>query len=241
MRRLSHWRALLRRLEWPTVVAVVLVVAAIALAVWPLHPRQGATPAATATEAPPLPAGPPWIHGRADARFTVTLYADLECPYCQGYFPQLKRWIDANPDVQLQWHHLPLAIHEPAASHEARLAECAGEVEGQAGFWKAVEWIYGHTQGEGQGLRAGAAYPGMTPGLQACLDSPRPQGVVQRQTKEAQRAGVSGTPSLQLRERHTNRAMDLAGPIDGDALLSALDLLVSAKKENSGSISRAAR
>ncbi|MCC4607855.1 DsbA family protein [Xanthomonas campestris pv. zinniae] len=241
MRRLSRLHALLLRLEWPTVLAALLVVAAIAMAVWPLAPRQGATPATATTEAPPLPPGPPWIHGRADARFTITLYADLECPYCRGYFPQLKRWIDKNPDVQLQWHHLPLAIHEPAASHEARLAECAGEVEGQAGFWNAVEWIYGHTQGEGQGPRASAAYPGMTPRLQACLDSPRPQEVVQRQTEEAQRAGVSGTPSLQLRERHTNRAMDLAGPIDGDALLSALDLLVSAKKENSGSISRATR
>ncbi|MEA9822441.1 thioredoxin domain-containing protein [Xanthomonas campestris pv. raphani] len=241
MQRFSGWRALLMRLEWPTILAILLVVAAIVLAVWPLHPRQGATPAATATEAPPLPPGPPWIHGRADARFTVTLYADLECPYCQGYFPQIKRWIDANPDVQLQWHHLPLAIHEPAASHEARLAECAGEVKGQAGFWSAVEWIYGHTQGEGQGLRAGEAYPGMTPALEACLDSLRPQRIMQRQTEEALRAGVSGTPSLQLRDHHTNRTMDLAGPINGDALLSALDLLVSSKKRTPAAFQNASR
>ncbi|MCC4586430.1 thioredoxin domain-containing protein [Xanthomonas sp. NCPPB 1067] len=230
MRRFSRVRTLLLRLEWPTILAIVLVVAAIALAVWPLAPRQGTTPASTTTAAPPLPPGPPWIHGRADARFTVTLYADLECPYCQGYFPQLKRWIDANPDVNLQWHHLPLAMHEPAAGNEARLAECAGEVEGQVGFWKAVEWIYGHTQGEGQGLQAGATYPGMTPALQACLGSPRPQEVVQRQTEEAQRARVSGTPSLQLQDRRTGKAMTLAGPIEDDALLSAMDLLTHSEK-----------
>ncbi|MEA9585987.1 thioredoxin domain-containing protein [Xanthomonas sp. WHRI 10064A] len=230
MQRFARLRALLVRLEWPTVLAVVLVVAAIALAVWPLDPRQGAKPAATATQAPPRPPGPPWIHGRADARFTVTLYADLECPYCQGYFPQLKRWIDANPDVNLQWHHLPLPMHEPAAGNEARLAECAGEVGGQAGFWNAVEWIYGHTQGDGQGLQAGAAYPGMTTALKACLDSPRPQGVVQRQAEEALRAGVSGTPSLQLQDRRTSKVVELAGPIEGDALLSALDLLTRAVK-----------
>ncbi|GKT24382.1 thioredoxin domain-containing protein [Acidovorax sp. SUPP3334] len=230
MQRFYRLRALLLRLERPTVLAAVLVVAAITLAVWPLAPRQGTTPAATATQAPPLPPGPPWIHGRADARFTVTLYADLECPYCQGYFLQLKRWIDANPDVNLQWHHLPLPMHEPAAGHEARLAECAGEVGGQAGFWSAVEWIYGHTQGEGQGLQAGATYPGMTPAMQACLDSRRPQEVVKRQTEEAQRAGVSGTPSLQLQDRRTSKAVELAGPIEGDALLSALDLLTRAVK-----------
>src|SRR3546814_6547647 len=44
------------------------------------------------------PAGPPWLYGRADARFTVVGYADLECPYCRAYFPALKRWIDAHPE-----------------------------------------------------------------------------------------------------------------------------------------------
>ncbi|MBB4133371.1 DsbA family protein [Xanthomonas sp. 3075] len=226
MQRFSGWRALLRRLEWPTVLAILLVVAAIVLAVWPLHPRQGATPAATATQAPPLPPGPPWIHGRADARFTITLYADLECPYCQGYFPQLKRWIDENPDVNLQWHHLPLPMHEPAAGKEARLAECAGEVEGQAGFWKVVEWIYKNTQGEGQGLQAGTAYPGMTPALQACLGSPRPKAIVQRQVEAARQAGFSETPLLRLEDKRSVKSMVLTGAIDGDALLSAIDLLV---------------
>jgi protein-disulfide isomerase len=45
----------------------------------------------------PAPAGPPWRYGRADARFTVVEYADLECPFCRAYFAVLKRWIDAHP------------------------------------------------------------------------------------------------------------------------------------------------
>jgi protein-disulfide isomerase len=77
--------------------------------------------------------GPPWIYGKPDARFTVVEYADLECPYCRAYFPVLKHWIDANPDVNWQWHHLPLSIHEPAATSEARLAECVGETGDSAG------------------------------------------------------------------------------------------------------------
>src|SRR3546814_12901129 len=71
-----------------------------------------------------------WLYGRADARFTVVGYADLECPYCRAYFPALKRWIDAHPEVNWQWHHLPLSMHEPAATAEARLAACAGETGG---------------------------------------------------------------------------------------------------------------
>jgi len=47
----------------------------------------------------PAPAGPPWRYGRADARFTVVEYADLECPFCRAYFAVLKRWIDEHPEV----------------------------------------------------------------------------------------------------------------------------------------------
>ena len=69
--------------------------------------------------------------GNPEGRFTLTLYADLECPFCREYFPQLKRWVGNNTDVALQWHHQPLAAHEPAASAEARLAECAAEAGGR--------------------------------------------------------------------------------------------------------------
>lgn len=31
-------------------------------------------------------AGPPWLYGSADARFTVIGYADLECPHCRAYW-----------------------------------------------------------------------------------------------------------------------------------------------------------
>ncbi|MEA5673491.1 thioredoxin domain-containing protein [Pseudomonas sp. MH2] len=70
------------------------------------------------------PDGPPWIYGNPEARFTVALYADLECPHCQVYLPQLQRWVVTNDHVNLAWHHLPLPQHEPAASREAALAEC---------------------------------------------------------------------------------------------------------------------
>ena len=87
-------------------------------------------------------------------------YADLECPFCRAYFVVLKRWIDAHPEVSWQWHHLPLPLHEPAASAGARLVECVGEAGGQAAFWRqAAEWVYTHTRGDGQGLPRACAIP----------------------------------------------------------------------------------
>jgi protein-disulfide isomerase len=187
---------------------------------------QNRTQAAPSTPSPPAtPSGPPWRYGRPDARFTVVEYADLECPFCRTYFPVLKRWIDGHPEVNWQWHHLPLAMHEPAASAEARLVECIGETGGGAAFWQAVDWVYARTRGDGQGLPEGLRYPDLTPATQQCLDSDRPDAMIRAQAAEAATNGVTATPALQLRDRETGRTLLLHGPVEGDALLSALDLI----------------
>ena len=165
-------------------VVALLMAAALTTAAWlglrpQSPPAEPDFPSAEATPAPATaPAGPPWRYGRADARFTVVEYADLECPFCRAYFAVLKRWIDAHPDVSWQWHHLPLPLHEPAASAGARLVECVGEAGGQAAFWQAAEWVYTHTRGDGQGLPEGLRYPDLTPAAQQCLDSDRPDALI---------------------------------------------------------------
>lgn len=212
-----------RRLRLRWVAAAFMLVG---LLVWLLAKAPDETPLPhTPRTSSDLPAGPPWIYGQADARFTLTEFADLECPYCQAYFPRLKQWIDTNPDVNLQWHHLPLPMHEPAATREALLAECAGEVGGHAGFWQAVGWIYANTRSEGQGLPPDTRFPAVTPALQSCLDSPRPADIVRRQSEEGKHAGISATPVLRLLDRQTGKTLVLNGPIDGDGLFSAIDLL----------------
>lgn len=175
----------------------------------------------------PVPAGPPWRYGRPEARFTVIEYADLECPFCRTYFPVLKRWIDGHPEVNWQWSHLPLSMHEPVASAEARLVECVGQVGGSSAFWQAVEWVYANTRGDGQGLPEGLRYPDLTPAAQQCLNNDRPNVVIRTQAAEAAKNGVTATPTLQLRDNRTGKTVLLPGPVEGDALLSACDLLAA--------------
>lgn len=180
----------------------------------------------------PHPSGPPWRYGPGAARFTVIVYADLECPFCQSYTPELQQWIASQHDVNLQWHHLPLSIHQPAATQQALWVECAGEAIGHAGFWDAVSWVYAHTRGDGLGLPPGVAYPEhgspeQQQAVRACLASERPAAVVSAQAQEARQAGVDATPSLRLIDHASERSMLLSGPVIGDALLSALDLLSS--------------
>lgn len=207
--------------------------AALAVLLWGLwvspEPEEHATTGASGAE---IAAGPPWRYGSAQSRFTVIIYADLECPFCQSYTPVLRAWIDTHPDVNLQWHHLPLAMHEPAATEEARWVECVGEISGHARFWEAVGWVYQHTRGGGQGLPPGTAYPD-DGAVQACLNSERPALAVRNQADQARKDGLEATPSLRLVDRESDRSMTLTGPVMGDALLSALDLLVSQEQEAS--------
>ena len=209
----------------------LLIVVTIGIASWMLrrvpHPAIESMSLATAGSEASKPAGPPWLYGRADARFMVVGYADLECPYCRAYFPALKRWIDAHPEVNWQWHHLPLSMHEPAATAGARLAECAGETGGHAAFWQAVAWRGSTTHGDGQGLPEGLRHPELTPAMDGCLDSERPDAVIHAQTAEAAQQGIAATPALQLRDRESGKTLQLHGPVEGDALLSAIDSLAA--------------
>ena len=213
------------RLSWPWVLAAVLVAL---LLIWLVSRYSGkSTPQTSTPVSVTQVAGPPWQMGNPEGRFTLTLYADLECPFCRSYFPVLKRWVAGNADVALQWHHLPLAAHEPAASAEASLAECAAETGGHAAFWQAIEWVYAHTRSDGLGLPEGLRYPGLNPAVEQCLASERPEALIRAQAEDAMKGGVTATPSIRLHDRQTGQAILLQGPIEGDALLSAMDLLAA--------------
>lgn len=172
------------------------------------------------------PSGPPWIYPpRADARYTIVLYADLECPYCKAYLPALKAWVDRHPQAALHWRHLPLAFHEPATTELAVMAECAGMVGGHDAFWNSVTWLFRHTRGEGHGLPSETSLPGMTPALRECLDSNAGKEAVLEQASQARQEGIDATPTLKLSDRNTGKEMVLSGAVEDDALLSAFDLL----------------
>ncbi|MBK0032599.1 thioredoxin domain-containing protein [Erwinia sp. S43] len=217
-------RFILSRRLGPVVALAALLVA---LGIWYLANPSGSSPKIGADNAVSqhFQAGPPWRYGRADARFTLVLYADLECPYCKSYYPTLKTWIDQHTETNLQWHHLPLPMHEPAASQQARLAECVGEAGGHTGFWQAVTWIYQHTRSDGAGIPDNIAYPSLTPAIQTCLNSLRPQAIIQAQASEASNERITATPTVKLIDGKSGRTLVLSGPVEGDTLLSALDLL----------------
>lgn len=176
----------------------------------------------------------PWIVGPRNARFTVVAYLDLRCPYCRSYLPQLLAWIRATPETNLEWHHLPLTTHEPEATALARLAECAGISGGDEAFWAAVSWLYqSESQSRSDLLRN---VKSIDQGRFArCVDGLEPDALIRNQAQSALSAGISGTPSLRIVDTLRARDLTLAGPVNSDALLSAIDWLISTPVENAES------
>ena len=57
------------------------------------------------------------------------------------------------------------------------------------------------------------------------MASERVDAAIRAQAAEATKSGVTATPSLRLLDRQMGQSILLQGPIEGDALLSAMDML----------------
>ena len=174
----------------------------------------------------------PWTFGQVNARWTVTEFADLECPYCKIYTPALKAWVQQQKNVNLQWHHLPLDFHGSAAIHEARIVECAGELDGAPAFWQAVDQVFERTRSNGLGFDGQLDINDVGhQALMACAANNKQISLrISRQAEEALKSGVTATPTVLIRDNKTGRSLKLEGPANDVMLLSAIDLLI--QKDN---------
>lgn len=171
----------------------------------------------------------PWYFGPATARWLITEYADLECPYCQAYTPQLKRWVSQKPDVKLMWHHFPLLDHGFAAERKAQIVQCAGHLGGAEAFWTAIDQVLLHRGGNVQGLAAEIEVGSVPPGsLSKCADTDLEiASQVSQQRTDAQRRGIVATPTLEITDTRTGHSVRLEGAVDEVTLLSAMDGLAA--------------
>jgi protein-disulfide isomerase len=72
------------------------------------------------------------VRGPANAKLTVVLFSDFECPFCSRVEPSLKQLEEAYPgQVRIVWKHLPLPMH--ASAMPAALAAEAAREQGK--FW----------------------------------------------------------------------------------------------------------
>ncbi|WP_425928753.1 DsbA family protein [Pseudomonas sp. NyZ201] len=169
-----------------------------------------------------------WFYGKASARWTITEYADLECPYCRVYTPQLKQWVSEQDNVKLAWHHFPLDTHGAAAVSEARLVQCAGTLGGASAFWQAIDQVLLRSRSNGQGLAGGLKLPGVSAeDLSHCARTEVIRAAVDRQLAQAKSRGIAATPTIEVTDSLTGHSIRMEGPVDSVALLSVIDDLAA--------------
>jgi protein-disulfide isomerase len=161
--------------------------------------------------APPQPAGPvappPAVYrrvsvrpddparGPADAKLTVVLFSDFQCPFCARVEPSLKQVEEAFPgQVRIVWKHQPLPMH-PQAIPAAVAAEAARE---QGKFWQMHDRIFADQRAlDDATLSRYAKEIGLDVRRYAqAVAAKRGAARIEEDQKLAQSAGATGTPTL---------------------------------------------
>lgn len=152
--------------------------------------------------------------GAADAKVTVQIFGDYQCPYCMRSLvtlAQLERKFAGR--IRFVWRHYPLSFHDNAAL----AAEAAQEVFAQKGataFWKYHDLLFEAQMVGGLGrpnLESLAKKTGVDMHrFRAALDSHRHKVEIDRDVDAANKAEIGGIPAFLINDYFVAGAQPVA-------------------------------
>ncbi|MFH1530947.1 MAG: DsbA family protein [Pseudomonadota bacterium] len=136
--------------------------------------------------------------GPADAKVTVVIFADFDCPYCRVVSPRLKEIRDAlGDDVALVFKLFPVKAHG-AQAVETSKAGWAAHLGGC--FWGLHDEMYEHFEDHGaadiEGMAARAGCDGAA--FRAAQRAGSTTEAVRELKREGVKLGVKSTPTIFL-------------------------------------------
>lgn len=155
--------------------------------------------------------------GPADAKVTLVIFNDFECPYCRELARTLRS--DAFQQkygkvVRIIFKDYPIASIHPWARAAAEAGHCVGDGRPEV-FWKFHDWIFEH-QGEvtPDNLRQKVLDFGKEHGLDAgklgaCMDSHEKASEVDASLKQGRELLIEQTPTFFLNGRKVPGALPL--------------------------------
>lgn len=138
---------------------------------------------------------PSW--GPEDAKVTIEAFSDFQCPYCKKFaeetLPQLKE--DFGDRVRYIARDLPLASIHPVATAAAEAAGCANN---QGVYWEYHDLLYQNQASLSEAALVEYAIDAGADESQFsdCLTEREQMAEVLLDVQDAQRQGVSSTPSF---------------------------------------------
>ncbi len=165
--------------------------------------------------------------GPSNAPVTLVLFSDFQCPFCARVVPTLHRLEDTYKDkLRIVFRDMPLLqIHKDAAK-AAEAASCAAE---QGKFWEMHDKMFENQNAlQVAELKKSAATLGLdSAAFDGCLDSGKYVAEWQKDSADAQRYGVAGTPAAFVNGRFLSGAQ----PYESFAQIIDEELELTAAKE----------
>lgn len=156
-------------------------------------PSAPAAPQPVAGTAPAVDAKADHIRGNVNAKVTLLVYSDFECPFCGRFVPSLEQAAKEYGDkIRIVFRHFPLSFHQQAMP-AALSAECASE---QGKFWEFHDELFKNQTGLGDAFFKSTATKlglNMTK-FNDCVSSAKYTQKIQDQQAGGSAAGVGGTP-----------------------------------------------
>ncbi len=143
--------------------------------------------------------------GPANARVTLTEYADYECPYCQQIQPTIEKLeTEFKGRLAFVYKDFPLPSH-PNAQKAAEATRCA---DAQGKFWEYHDLLESSKKLDVASLKTHARQLKLdAAAFDACLDNGQKAEAVKAQATEAQALGVQGTPTFFINGRYFSGAL----------------------------------
>ncbi len=178
--------------------------------------------------------------GPADAKVTIVVFSDFECPYCREFAKTVRDNIPKKypTDVRVTFEDFPIdAIHKWARA-AAEAAHCLENQKPDA-FWAFHDWIFEHQQEVNESnLREKALDVAKNQNLDvakagSCMDTHATAGIVERNVAAGRILQIQQTPTIFVNGRsipgavswstldtviqmELNRPKDIPGPISKD-------------------------
>jgi protein-disulfide isomerase len=93
--------------------------------------------------------------GNADAKHTIDVYSDFQCPYCRDFSvdtePQVVANYVATGKAKLVWHDLVIIDKNVGGTESLDAANAARCAYDQGMFWPYHDWLYANQYSEGSG------------------------------------------------------------------------------------------
>lgn len=135
------------------------------------------------------------IRGNKDAKVTLVVYSDYQCPYCSRVETTLSQLLtDYKDKIRLIFRDFPLTSMHANAQKAAEAAECAGD---QGKFWEIHDKLFASQSDLSvDNYKAWAKDLGLsTSKFNDCLDSGKYADKVTASITEGSNYGVQGTPA----------------------------------------------